>query len=421
MKRVLDRLRNWKRRLMRVHYSHKAVQYWAVQRQNPLSIPAKKRLLIVPCDPWSVTGSRGDEAMIEATLEHFPDYEVGVVTSTPEATKNVMAKGWIPLESWRGPVVLKSIVESAEFFAPEYCAVLGADCMDGFYSPEASLILMAIPDILRVRGVKTSLLGFSFNDHPVRKVIRGFGKVDGSFVFNLRDSASKERFEIFTGRSARLVADVAFLLKPDFETEQFHLVSQWKLRLGGKVLAVNLHPMLIHGASKEVIDEQINVLAQVLGQIIHDTNWNILLIPHDFRQEIGDNACLAPLYKYLSKDYSQRICHVSDELSAAQIKGIISLADALLTSRMHLGIGALSQGIPVISFQYQGKFQGLLKHFNLPESLILPLPQQVHAPSLQLRLMEFLENSDYFRQQIVGRLPEVVNLARLNLSFKSNE
>ena len=60
----------------------------AFYRQVRSSMPS---LVLVPCEPWSVVGSRGDEAMVYSILRDFrlrhPEGRITIVTGSPDMAK----------------------------------------------------------------------------------------------------------------------------------------------------------------------------------------------------------------------------------------------------------------------------------------------------------------------------------------------
>jgi polysaccharide pyruvyl transferase WcaK-like protein len=245
-------------------------------------------------------------------------------------------------------------------------------------------------------------------------VLKCLRHVNADFIYRLRDPISLQRFEKATGKRALLTADAAFLLEPDTHSEQYELIQEWKRQSGQSLLAVNLHPMLFKNATATQIAESVEALANVLDDILQKTDWNLLLLPHDDRPQVTDNICLEPLYEKLRRGYANRIHYCAQVLDAPCIKGVVSLADALVTSRMHLGIAGLSQGIPTMGFSYQDKFLGTLGHFGLGSDFIIPPPVKSNCQQIVGRLRWLLEHAAEIRQGLLQKLPSVQELARRN-------
>lgn len=412
-------IRTIRRRISNYLRIRRLFRQWRELRIGSVPLPVQPgRLLLIACDPWSVFGSRGDDAMIRVVAQRFPQDEIFVITASDSAARAVEARGWTALNVWAGREPLRNVIRAAEEIRPERCVILGADVMDGYYAPEVSLILLASADLLRRRRIATTLLGFSFNAVPSSAVLRGIRCASADFRFNLRDRNSQERFDRLTGRRSCLTADTAFLLQPETGFPEYDEVLRWKRKSANPILAFNYHPMLSRNLSDAAIDKQIRLLAVLLEKILEEHTWNILLIAHDFRERIGDNRCLGPLYECLSRRFPERVFHMSAPLSAGELKGVVKEADALITARMHLGIAALSQGIPAAGFGYQGKFNGLLAHFQLPETCLFPIPSDDNTEEIRRGIGNFLEQIPTLKEKVRENLPGVLQLAERNFDFQ---
>lgn len=381
-------------------------------------------LVIIPCDPETVGGSRGDEAMIMAVMQYYKRRDTSVrifiVVTDQDGIDYVERIGGEAICSWNGSYPLKRIYDSVLSVHPHEIVILGADCMDGYYSPFLSLLLLALYDLFKGVGVETYLLGFSFNLHPSSLILKAFRSIRENLIFHLRDSVSLERFKQKTSLSCELVADAAFLLQPDYNFPEFSEFQEivCKQRMAGKqIIGFNFHPMLKNKQSPSEIMSYTSSLAQYLVKIL-DKHQNIflLLIPHDARSRLSDTLVLDIVDEYLSKEgYGCRYYYNKKVFSAPQLKALCSLLDGLISSRMHLAIAALGQRKPVMAATYQGKFEGLFRHFDLDENLLLS-PEQFISDHFITVFDLFLSNLENIRTKIELKLPDVQKLSEKNLS-----
>lgn len=334
------------------------LQLWA----RPFAA-TESSLVLVPCEPESVIGSRGDEAMIYAVLGDFrkrhPEGKITVICRGETVVSSADGKrlatdfpGLRFVSAWQGHNPLPKIAATIRSARATEVYAIGADCMDGFYDPKVSLVLLAVADLAVRMGVKAKLTGFSFNAKPNPLVMGIFRYASPKLALNLRDAISLERFNALPhGHVGHLVADTAFCLEPKF-TER---VNGWLKQMAGdraagkKVLGYNLNPLL---KAKTNIDEEVMRLRE-LGDATA-----VYLVPHDYRGG-GDLGELEKIHAQLMQTKIVR-----DVLSAAELKALMSGVDSLFTQRMHLGIAALGMGKPISFSSYQGKFEGLMRHFN---------------------------------------------------------
>jgi polysaccharide pyruvyl transferase WcaK-like protein len=377
------------------------------------------KLVIVPCDPWTVSGSRGDEAMLTALVQDFrarhPQSEI-VLTPAPGVDPGRVKTGALAdarIEPvWRGRVPFLNIFRLLRREAPAECCVLGADCMDGHYSVLTSLTLLASADLSARLGIPTRLTGFSFNATPAKGLTSCFRLTTPELRFLLRDPVSLQRFTGKTGCRAELVADVAFLMRPQ-TTERTRPYERWAQReraRGQRLLGFNVHGLLFAGdpdakaAALAVIGRQLRAFMDAQPDV------SCLLVPHDFRCG-GDLECLLPVAEALEVS-GGRVSVIREALSAAELKSVCGALDGVFASRMHLGIAALGMGKPVAGFGYQGKFAGLFRHFGLSEEWVLDVAD---TAVLAERLDRFAGEWPGLTRRVAERLPAVMAAAGKNL------
>ena len=395
----------------------------AFHRQSRSAAPS---LVLVPCEPWSVVGSRGDEAMVYSILRDFrlrhPEGRITIVTGSPDMAETPDGKRLVRdfgvefVHAWRPRLFLSNIVRVYRDVQATEVYVLGADCMDGHWSMYLSITLLAAADLAARMGIATRLTGFSWNDHPCPEVIKAFQNVTPKLPILVRDPVSCDRFlhDVQVGAHGtigKLVADVAFNLKPRTTPEvQTELDWMGKQREAGRfVLGFNLHSMLVSKERLQGLTE--TVVTQLRMFLSAHPQVALALVPHDYRKG-GDLEVLRQIAQGLDTDGS-RVRLVTAVLSAEELKALVGGLDALFTSRMHLGIAALGMGKPISAFAYQGKFVGLFKHVGLSEKLILP-PER--ACELSECLGQLVRDVVPMTQSVSESLPATLALAKVNLN-----
>lgn len=397
-----------------------------LQWRRPAGVPDANaatpvaRLLFIPSDPWTLVGAKGDEAMLQAVAaalrRHTPQLIVGVVTATPAASDAARRLGFVPVSAWS--LRLARARRRIDAFAPDAVVVLGADVMDGYYNPVFTTRVLLLADGAARRGARVAILGFSFNDRPSPLLQPVFSRLSRSITVNVRDSVSLARLRAFTDLPARLVADAAFMLEPERSGAAVGRLSEWAARrrdAGDVVLGFNMHPMLIKHASREQVDRLVAAAVSALRVVTAQRACSFVLIPHDYREGIGDGACLARIHRALVGPLDARVELVRGECSAAQLKAIAGLVDGVVTGRMHLAIAALGMGRPVAALTYQDKFQGLFTHFELPQRFLLDPAALLAAGRLEQMMIDFVDSLPALERQVAQHLAGVSALAARNL------
>lgn len=389
-----------------------------------------KGLIIIPCDPYTVTGSRGDEAMITVAIQHFrsrhPKEAIFILCSNKIASDNILRvyidENVSPVECWNTPYPVRHLFKQICKINPAEVIVIGADCMDGAYAPNQSLELLSLYNLSINAGIKTALFGFSYNASPYKSINKAFRKMNNS-VYNLRDSYSLERFNQFTHLKGCLVADSAFLLKPRTDFEAYNEIKLWIDNLhsqGQLAIAFNFHPMLRkYSHACEIVNDAKSVAENLVSILRAHSNVNFLLLPHDDRNHINDMTMLDVINTILLESgFVDRIMYLRDVPRASHLKAISALMDGVISSRMHLAIASLGSEVPVLVADYQDKFKGLLKHFNIPNDYVLSI-SDFCGDSFQHKFNLFIGNLPNLKTHVRQYLPTVIALAQNNLKMYS--
>lgn len=415
---------------------HTLIKHWVLHKEyrdycqalseiHASSSPAGP-VVIVPCAPDTVIGSRGDEAMIVATLQNISYNRAYIVTSsgfTHAGFDEIATKyGATALPVWEGPCPVKRVASAIAALSPSKVFILGADCMDGHYSPFISFELLSLYAILTRKGLNATLLGCSFNSHPDSVLLPYFRKVGRHLHFNLRDPKSLVRFKSAVRKgNSTLVADTAFSLKPDADSEAVTRYARWidSMHQQGHpiVLAFNFHPMLRSNSDPVILNKDAEAVAANLSTLLHrHPEVAVALVPHDDRNRISDNTVLEIVARKLADaGLSDRIHYRPFVPRAAQLKTIAGLFQGVISSRMHFAIASLGMGIPVMAADYQDKFEGLFEHFALPKNYILSPSDFCNSKFLDTAEL-FINNLDALRATVQKNLPTVMSLSAANFN-----
>lgn len=404
-------------------------QWKAIKTRISTCNNGRKKLVIVPCDPWTVGGSRGDEAMIMGVIykyrQKYPDISINIICADEKGIdyiKHFPINGIEPINSWNGRYPLERIYKSIVNTNPSDVVILGADCMDGFYSPLLSLSLLALHDLCKnTHGVRSHLLGFSFNPNPNWLMVRAFRVISCTTDICIRDVVSLMRFQQTVGKPAHLVADAAFMLQPQNDFPLYEELKQWIITQRNacrNVIGLNFHPMLrTYNGADDVKSDAVKLAMNTERILRNNRNVCFVFIPHDDRSRLTDNLMLSSMFEYLNSQPDgliKRVFYTPLVPRADQLKAICGLLDGLISSRMHLAIAALGMGVPVMAATYQGKFEGLFKHFELDEIYLLK-PHTLLSDRMIEVFNYFLNTLPLQRAQIEVKLPQVLELSNNNL------
>ncbi len=313
---------------------------------------------------------------------------------------------------WGGPLMPLRFSQLLATCRPALGFVMGADVMDGHYSPVNSLRMIIAADLLARWGARTVFVGFSLNEHPCLLVRYAFKKLHENVRVNLRDPLSRHRFQLMSRRKSCQVADLAFLLEPATKLcqDSASMVTwmQQRRAAGRRVLILNVHPMLFspHEAPR-AMPRLLNAMLQAMNALTdkHALSW--LLLPHDNRSHAGDSAALEALTLEMSPSLRKQVLLVRKAPGAQEIKALTQHADGAITGRMHLAIAALGQSTPVMVFAYQDKFAGLMLQFSMPDWLVLDGAAATDPKILMDGMERFVSQLPELRLEVQRHLPTV--------------
>jgi colanic acid/amylovoran biosynthesis protein len=106
----------------------------------------------------------------------------------------------------------------------------------------------------------------------------------------------------------------------------------------------------------------------------------------------------------------------SDESDPVRLKGIVGKSVALVGSRFHAIVGALSQGVPAIGTSWSHKYEALFDDYGCRELLVAPSAAKCEVDSLVARVCDASE-----RNAIRGRLLSRAKAIRWQVDAMLNE
>ena len=312
-------------------------------------------------------GNIGDQAMLESFLHNVADKKLIITT-------NQNALSIPPLYSLDVEVITMPglIYGQPHAFVRDFVrflrllprlkslSVIGADVMDGGYNPHASAMRAYAGIFAMKAGVPSRILGFSWNNRPHRKAVAALRLADKTGVSLLvRDAVSHQRLNELGMRNTALTADLVFA-NPNQQDQGIDDVLGYCR--DKPVALVNASGLI----AKEI--DQIEEYKAIINKL-HEKQYAVVLLPHVIRDGANDlDVCEA----IAASDPD--IYFVNRLLEPDQVKRLAQAAQLVVTGRMHLSIMSLNAGTPAIVLSTQGKVDGLMKFFSLPELSLEPEP-----------------------------------------------
>ncbi|MBY6361521.1 polysaccharide pyruvyl transferase family protein [Rhodococcoides corynebacterioides] len=368
----------------------------------------RPRLLLIATEG---DGNVGDHAMLVSIVRNS-GMPVTIVCNRVSVFDHLQfgcEVGWLQLSSLvdRGPLRRQRDVWHYMRASAQHThnGVIGADVMDGRYFATSSLSRCSLLLGAALQGNKVAVFGFSWSDRPLRSATFALSRLAkaGGLLF-VREPTSYERLSKSGIKNLRLVADVAFLLGDSRPGEK--LPSR---DTGAPRVFVNVSGLVDkHGVS-------LNVYTNLIEHLLRGV-YTVQVIPHVIRREDSDLIPQTELESILPP--SLRVDYEQDLLTPDGVTRRIRAATVVVTGRMHLGILAMSQGIPAIIVNTNGKAEGVYRLFGLPDLSVELSRMRVSEAALTEQVIKLEQiGIDRVADTLRDNLPTVRNAAAKNFDW----
>jgi len=267
----------------------------------------------------------------------------------------------------------------------------------------------AIDALLTSRGVPVVLWGASvgpFNSkRNVEKwMVHHFRKNIG--IILVRESKSLEYLQkVGLGARTFLMSDPAFVMEPTKPPD-----SLMPHDLPKSAIGVNLSPLILKFRDpKGDMECWVKEAADLIRALRDNLNAPLFLIPHVTKA--GNND-----YEFMLKAVRQAglgegdVSMISPNLTASELKWIISHLTLLIAARTHATIAGFSTCVPTISISYSIKSQGLNEQLFGNQDLVVPA-NRLSSELLLKVARTTIERSDEIHGRLVDIIPSIQKAA----------
>lgn len=191
-----------------------------------------------------------------------------------------------------------------------------------------------------------------------------------------RDSA-KMLTELNPEMNTRQYPDITISLKPQSS----------ELDIANYTCIVPNERMLDQGREFWPEGKYLSYLKRAIDKLLSDTNQTVILLVHD--KGTGDTN----LAKSLKEDYQEqnRVIVLYEE-DPVKLKAILGTANAVIGSRFHALVSALSQDVPSMAFGWSHKYETLFNEYKIDE-LAFSKPDDLLFDKSIKNILELEENS----------------------------
>lgn len=354
--------------------------------------------------------NHGAEAIIQSTIQcirkKYSDAWIGISTHFPEQDLRcgIQADCLIPpdYEVWEMEKKERNEERKKQLAKEMYAEALR--CIDG----DMTLLsvggdnycygnwhrLAVFQEAADACGAKSILWGASIEPSAITPTMV---KTLNSYTTILaRDSLTYEALKKNkVNASIVLLPDIAFRLQG----------KETGLLNGAGYVGLNLSPLVIRREIREGILYE--SFARIAERIV-DAGKKVLLIPHVTVSADDDREALMELYKRLKPHVKEKTLLVSEELTAAEYKYMISVCDMLVCTRTHASIAAYSTFTPVLVIGYSVKSRGIAKDVGM-EPYVMGVKEIGTSDDLYRRFEALYAEAGNIKQKLQQSMPEYIS------------
>lgn len=381
--------------------------------------------------------NRGCEAIHRTTIEllteelgpcHFtvwsPDY---ANDSTQGNQPNVAWKPYQVVNGWlwgaHSPLRLKfPLVEglpskslrnmSARFFGLPDCVLsLGGDNFSLDYG--LNRMFVAHCEYFHQYNIPTVIWSASigpFTKEPTfeKEMAEFLGRVS---LITVRESATLDYLgSLGVGKNMVRVSDVAFALEPEeYKGPEVDFLCT------NDVVGLNVSELMVKWYGRGDRDAFLCEIAEFVGRLVHD-GYKVALVPHVTKEDgplaTNDAAFLRMVYDRIS-NRSERVAVMPANISAKQMKWVISQCQFFFGARTHATIAAVSSSVPTVAIAYSAKARGIWQDIFGHTDYLLET-DELSSETLMQKMHLLVDDEKEIRKTLAGKHQEMLDGARKN-------
>ena len=368
--------------------------------------------------PHGGSGNHGCEAIVRSTAQILGTHTLKLYSSNPKQDFYVRLNDVCEIHRDRVPIsrmglsYLKSFIDyhilnKKDAFellslSPIVKTISKGDILlsiggDNYCYGTPSYILL-LNAFCRKKGIKTILWGCSIEESAIKTdILEDLHQYTHIFA---RESITYSALVNKGLKNVSLFPDPAFALKKKSTNLSVQLQKD-------KTIGINMSPLITNYESSDGITLQNYV--KLISYIIHDTNFDIALIPHVSWPHNDDRIPLGKLY-YKFKSSSRVV--MIDDLNAEEIKGVISQCRFFIAARTHASIAAYSTCVPTLVVGYSVKAKGIAKDiFGTWDNHVIPVQSFKTNEDLTQRFKCLMQNEKDIRSHLEEFMPPYIQKA----------
>lgn len=397
------------------------------------------------------SANKGAASMMQSLLDNLPDRVEGVkivaVSTHPQADRRAYAEAGLdvpvvsqaPVEMGLAHVPLAFLAGALRTLKLPYTWLLrpaalktlhdadlvadlsGISFVDGrrFVVIVYNALVVLVPTVLGTKVVKCSQAMGPFKS-PVNKLLAKFtlpklarvcprGDVTESYVRGLKL------------KNVTATGDMAFTMRVP-EDVRAEAKADLAARGAGPYLTVSPSQVVATYCEGKQIPYP-KIMAEYIDKVGEATGRRVVMIAHSAQANKGvGHMNDLPLCRDIAElvENKDNLIFFDAELRPTTLRAIIGESDAIVASRFHAMISALTEHVPPLVIGWSHKYGEVLEPFKLAESAIT-YDELTNADTIVARTVQLLADSDAVKQRISDNLPAAQQHSMANFDVLAEE
>ena len=265
-------------------------------------------------------------------------------------------------------------------------------------------LMTGIPLLLGVPTVKAAQALGSFNTQPNKLLARIV--LPRLSAICARGARTREHLNSLKLSNVTDVADLAFSLE---ESASLPPLVQAQMPSNGQPFIVVMPSAVVKGLFEATGANYVEAMAALVRSIRATSQLPVVIVPHSYRLGQGEGRMNdGPVCREVTAACAgdSQVIGIDADLTAGELRRIVSLSKVLVTSRFHAMISGLATCTPTVVVGWSHKYREVLDDFGLTDfgmdSAELSRPERIVQ-----KVLFALQNCDDISSQIEKALPAV--------------
>ena len=265
-------------------------------------------------------------------------------------------------------------------------------------------LMTGIPLLLGVPTVKAAQALGSFNTQPNKLLARIV--LPRLSAICARGARTREHLNSLKLSNVTDVADLAFSLD---ESASLPPLVQAQMPSNGQPFIVVMPSAVVKGLFEATGANYVEAMTTLVQSIRAASQLPVVIVPHSYRIGQGEGRMNdGPVCREVTAACAgdSQVIGIDADLTAGELRRIVSLSKVLVTSRFHAMISGLATCTPTVVVGWSHKYREVLDDFGLAD-FGMDSAELSHPERIVQKVQYALENCDGISSQIEKALPLV--------------